>query len=111
MACDVFLIVFRRYDVGALRRLEVKFAVVITALAFIPAFVFVFIHTPDKGYMYGSVTVSGEASRKSMADGLDSVTALVRHRSQLGALSRALLLRPNMACHAPYSRPFFRMVL
>lgn len=57
MACDVYLIVFRRYDAAALRKLEPKYAFVITTVAFIPALVFLFIYTEDKGYMYGSVTV------------------------------------------------------
>jgi hypothetical protein len=58
MACDVFLIVFRRHDARALRKLELRYTLVITLLAFVPAFVFLFIQTEDKGYMYGSVTVS-----------------------------------------------------
>jgi len=58
MACDVFLIVFYRYDGQALRRLEFLYTCVITTVTFIPALVFLFVHTADKGYMYGSVTVS-----------------------------------------------------
>ena len=57
MAINVFLIVFRSYDAEALRRLELKYMVGITALTFIPAFVFLFVRTDDKGPMYGSVTV------------------------------------------------------
>ena len=58
MAIDVFLIVFYKYDTAALRKLEWKYAVVITALCGIPATAFLFIHTEAKGPMYGSVTVS-----------------------------------------------------
>ncbi len=58
MAVNVFLIVHRSYDVELLRRLEWKYAVVITTVTFIPALVFLFISTADNGPMYGSVTVS-----------------------------------------------------
>jgi hypothetical protein len=58
MAWDVFLIVFYKYETEALRKLELKYIAVITALTFIPAATFLFIHTPEKGPMYGSVTVS-----------------------------------------------------
>jgi hypothetical protein len=58
MAYDVFLIVFYGYDAEDLRRLEAKFVVIITTVAFIPALVFLFIHTAAKGPMYGSETVS-----------------------------------------------------
>lgn len=57
MAVNVFLIVFRRYDTVALRRLEWKYMVGITTLTFIPAFAFLFVQTQDKGHLYGSVTV------------------------------------------------------
>lgn len=57
MACDVFLIVFYRHDAEALRKLEMKYIGVITALVFIPAVVFLFIRTAEKGPIYGSVTV------------------------------------------------------
>ena len=58
MACDVFLVVFYHYDVDALRKLEIRYICGITALVSIPAVVFLFIHTTEKGPMYGSVTVS-----------------------------------------------------
>ncbi|KAL1896859.1 hypothetical protein Sste5346_004493 [Sporothrix stenoceras] len=57
MAIDVFLIVFYQYDANALRRLEIKYIGGITALTFVPAFVFLFVKTADKGHMYGSVTL------------------------------------------------------
>ena len=57
MAVNVYLIVFRSYDTVALRKLEWKYAIVITVATFIPAFVFLFIRSDDKGLMYGSVTV------------------------------------------------------
>ncbi|KUJ23877.1 putative cAMP receptor [Mollisia scopiformis] len=57
MACDVFLIVFYKYETEDLRRLELKYAVGITTVVFIPALTFLFIHTPEKGPIYGSVTL------------------------------------------------------
>lgn len=58
MACDVFLIVFYKYEAEDLHKLEVKYIGVITTLVFIPAVTFLFIRTPERGPMYGSVTVS-----------------------------------------------------
>lgn len=57
MAVNVYLIVHRSYDVEALRRLEWKYAAVITTVTFIPALTFLFVNTSDSGPMYGSVTV------------------------------------------------------
>ncbi|KAF8855790.1 putative cAMP receptor [Acephala macrosclerotiorum] len=57
MACDVFLIVFWKYEAGDLRKLEIWYISIITALVFIPATTFLFIRTPEKGPMYGSVTL------------------------------------------------------
>lgn len=58
MAIDVWLIVFHKYDTQDLHKLEKKYIAVITTVIFIPAFAFLFVHTPQKGPMYGSVTVS-----------------------------------------------------
>ncbi|KAK3346404.1 hypothetical protein B0T25DRAFT_592627 [Lasiosphaeria hispida] len=57
MAIDVFLIVFHSYDATALKKLEWKYMVGITTMTFIPAFVFLFINTDEKGPFYGSVTI------------------------------------------------------
>ena len=57
-AINVFLVVFYQYDAEALRKLEKTYIGVITALVLIPAVAFLFIHTPEKGPMYSSVTVS-----------------------------------------------------
>lgn len=66
MAIDVFLIVFYKFEAEALRKLEMKYIGVITALVFIPAVTFLFIRTPEKGPMYGSVTVGAIPQRKLM---------------------------------------------
>ncbi|KAL3709034.1 hypothetical protein TMatcc_002823 [Talaromyces marneffei ATCC 18224] len=56
MALDVYLVVYRRFEAEALRRLEIYYITSITCIVAIPAVVFLFIHTPEKGPMYGSVT-------------------------------------------------------
>lgn len=58
MAVNVYLIVYRSYDIESLRRLEWKYMVGITTVTFIPALVLLFIHTDENGPMYGSVTVT-----------------------------------------------------
>jgi hypothetical protein len=57
MALDVYFVVFKRYDNADLRKLEPRYIALITTTTFIPAFVFLFIRTADKGPMYGSVTL------------------------------------------------------
>ncbi|KAK4446762.1 hypothetical protein QBC34DRAFT_304352 [Podospora aff. communis PSN243] len=57
MAIDVYLIVFRCYDTESLRKLEWKYIVGISTLTFIPALALLLIDTPEKGPMYGSVTI------------------------------------------------------
>jgi hypothetical protein len=57
MAVNVYLIVYRSYDIESLRRLEWKYMVGITTVTFIPALVLLFIRNEENGPMYGSVTV------------------------------------------------------
>ncbi|KAL4759375.1 putative cAMP receptor (Car4) [Aspergillus foveolatus] len=56
MTWDVVLVVFWHYEPEALRRLEKMYLAVITLLTFIPALVFLFIRSEEKGPLYGSVT-------------------------------------------------------
>ncbi|KAF7114195.1 hypothetical protein CNMCM5793_007773 [Aspergillus hiratsukae] len=56
MACDVFLVVYYQFDARALRKLEILYIAIITFIVSIPAIVFLFMDTPEKGSMYGSVT-------------------------------------------------------
>ncbi|KAF4630333.1 hypothetical protein G7Y89_g7807 [Cudoniella acicularis] len=56
MACDVYLMVFYRYEAEDLHRLEIKYIGVITSFTLIPAATFLFIHNAERGPMYGSVT-------------------------------------------------------
>lgn len=64
MALDVYLVVFHHFDGRALKRLEIFYVVTITAVTFIPALVFLFIHTSAKGPIYdGSAIVSAIRER------------------------------------------------
>ncbi|KAJ5818932.1 cAMP receptor (Car4), partial [Penicillium riverlandense] len=57
MAMDTYLVVFYHFDAHSLRKLEMKYIGAITTLTFIPALVFLFIQTPEKGPIYGSETI------------------------------------------------------
>lgn len=100
MAVNVFLIVYRRYDTETLRRLEWKYIIGITAFTFIPAVVFLFIRSEDKGPMYGSVEVCGLRDRPDTSRlwGADArlVVDLVRHRPEMGAIPDCVLLCNDM---------------
>ncbi|KAL4922101.1 hypothetical protein BDW62DRAFT_207869 [Aspergillus aurantiobrunneus] len=56
MTVDVVLVVFYRYEPEKLRKLEKIYFAIITTLTFIPALVFLFIRSADRGPLYGSVT-------------------------------------------------------
>ncbi|KXG46440.1 uncharacterized protein PGRI_052960 [Penicillium griseofulvum] len=66
MAWDTYLVVFYHFDTQALRKLEVKYIGAITILSFIPAFVFLFIHTQEKGPIYGDQIIWCSISRSWM---------------------------------------------
>ncbi|KAJ5105337.1 hypothetical protein NUU61_002684 [Penicillium alfredii] len=51
MALDTYLVVFHHFDAESLRKLEIKYVGIITGLTFIPALVFLFIHTSDRGFI------------------------------------------------------------
>ncbi|OJJ33072.1 hypothetical protein ASPWEDRAFT_43129 [Aspergillus wentii DTO 134E9] len=54
MACNVYLTFFHKYNSEQLRRLEWKYVVCCYGLPFIPAFVYFFIETRERGRIYGS---------------------------------------------------------
>ena len=58
MACNVYLSFFHRYDATRLRTLEWRYLVACYGVPFLPALVFLFIDTPDKGKIYGDAVVS-----------------------------------------------------
>ncbi|KAJ9650317.1 hypothetical protein H2198_010372 [Neophaeococcomyces mojaviensis] len=53
MACNVWLSFFRSYDATALRRLELKYLLACYGLPFIPAFIYLFVTTHERGRVYG----------------------------------------------------------
>ena len=58
MACNVFLTFFRQYDAAALRALEWRYVALCYGVPFVPAMVFCFIETTERGKFYGSANVS-----------------------------------------------------
>lgn len=119
MAINVYLIVFHSYDIESLRRLEWKYVAGITTVTFIPAFVMLFIRTPDKGPMYGGVTVStcfphaGTSSALSvrstrLTHWVHFQTALVCHRPEVGAVQDRHILRSHLVM-ALFFFPVVRM--
>jgi len=58
MSCNVWLSFFRAYDVAALRRLEFKYLVACYGIPLIPALIYLFISTIDRGKIYGTAVVS-----------------------------------------------------
>ncbi|KAL7903844.1 hypothetical protein GGI35DRAFT_465092 [Trichoderma velutinum] len=53
LACNVYFTIFRRYSTSDLRRLEFPYFLFSYGVPFIPAFVLFFIHTEERGYVYG----------------------------------------------------------
>ncbi|KAJ5963588.1 uncharacterized protein N7479_003464 [Penicillium vulpinum] len=66
MALDTYLVVFYHFDTQSLRRLEIKYILIITTLSFTPAFVFLFVHGHEKGPIYGDEAIWCSVSRKWM---------------------------------------------
>jgi hypothetical protein len=58
MAFNVYLTLFRKYDVTELRKLEWKYCIASYGVPFIPSFVYLFIKTKARGQIYGSAIVS-----------------------------------------------------
>ncbi|KIW13976.1 hypothetical protein PV08_06757 [Exophiala spinifera] len=57
MACNVYLSFFRRYDATKLRALEWRYLVACYGVPFVPALVFLFIDTENKGKIYGDAVL------------------------------------------------------
>ena len=58
MACNVYLAFFRKYNSHDLRRLEWVYILLCYGIPFIPALVYCFITTTERGKIYGSAVVS-----------------------------------------------------
>ncbi|KAJ5187834.1 hypothetical protein N7449_010828 [Penicillium cf. viridicatum] len=54
MACNVYLTFFHKYNSEQLRQIEWKYVVCCYGLPFIPSFIYFFIHTQARGWVYGS---------------------------------------------------------
>ncbi|OQU98190.1 hypothetical protein CLAIMM_04011 isoform 1 [Cladophialophora immunda] len=57
MACNVYLSFFRQYDASQLRSLEWRYLGACYGVPFIPAFVFLFVSSGDKGKVYGDAVL------------------------------------------------------
>lgn len=57
MAINVYLVFFRGYTTEQLRSLDVWYLLACYGLAFIPAMVFVFISTSQRGHLYGPAII------------------------------------------------------
>jgi hypothetical protein len=60
MACNVYLTFYHKYEAVQLRKLEWKYLVFCYGLPCIPAIIFLFIETEERGKVYGSGLVSSE---------------------------------------------------
>ncbi|KFY94550.1 hypothetical protein V500_03165 [Pseudogymnoascus sp. VKM F-4518 (FW-2643)] len=54
MACNIYLALFRGYDVALLKKMEWKYFVFCYLVPFIPALTFLFVKTEARGKVYGS---------------------------------------------------------
>lgn len=57
MGCNVWLSFFRSHDASALRRLEWKYLIACYGVPLIPALIYLFVHSIDRGKVYGSAVV------------------------------------------------------
>ncbi|KIX96264.1 uncharacterized protein Z520_08042 [Fonsecaea multimorphosa CBS 102226] len=57
MACNVYLSFFRQYDASQLRSLEWRYLGACYGIPFIPAFVFLFVSSGDRGKVYGDAVL------------------------------------------------------
>lgn len=57
MAVNVYLVFFRGYTVQKLRSLDLSYLLICYGLAFIPAFMFIFIDTRSRGPIYGPAII------------------------------------------------------
>lgn len=97
MALDTYLVVFHHFDAHFLQKLEPKYIGGITTLTFIPALVFLFIRSDEKGPVYGSETVGSHSistKRKKL-----TFPDLVLDISQMDTSAPHPILRSCMVCH------------
>jgi hypothetical protein len=63
MAINVYLTFCRKYNQSDLRSLELKYGIFCYGAPFVPALVYLFINTPEKGKIYGSAVVGVSSLR------------------------------------------------
>ncbi|KAJ5220556.1 hypothetical protein N7468_009760 [Penicillium chermesinum] len=90
MSLDTYLVVLHRFESGYLHKLEPFYIGVITVLTFIPAIVFLFIRSPEKGPVYGSETVGDTLVASCRGHELISFPDMVFHSAGMG-LPRILI--------------------
>lgn len=57
MAVNVYLTFYYKFDAQKLRKMEIPYLLVCYGIPFLIAFVYIFIHDPVKGRMYGNATL------------------------------------------------------
>ena len=57
MAINVYLVFFRGYTTDQLRRLDIWYLLACYGLSFVPALIFLFISTEERGHVYGTAII------------------------------------------------------
>ena len=57
MAANVYLVFFRNYTVKQLKRLDMRYLLGCYGASFVPAFIYIFISTKERGRIYGLAIV------------------------------------------------------
>jgi hypothetical protein len=57
MAVNVYLTFYWKFDAESLRKLEKYYIMICYGAPFVPAFVYLWIKTPEKGHLYGNATL------------------------------------------------------
>ncbi|KAJ5190142.1 uncharacterized protein N7498_009127 [Penicillium cinerascens] len=57
MACNVYLTFRHRFSSTQLRRLEIKYLLLCYGIPFVPAIIYAFLHTEERGTIYGPATL------------------------------------------------------
>ena len=68
MACNVYLTFFHHYNAEQLRSLEWRYALFAYGTPLVPAFIYFFLHTVEKGKVYGPAVVCGVLLLHGRAD-------------------------------------------
>lgn len=69
MAVNIYLVFFRSYNTRQLRGLDHKYFIACYGLSLIPAIIYLFMETKDRGKIYGGAVVSISSAHR--IDGID----------------------------------------